>query len=1074
MKIRLKFPCCIKYILFLFLVQFIFFTYLYADAWDPTDDNAVNGTVITPTATTQSDGPHDLSATDTTDWFKISMTAGTIYYFSFTNYSNNCNAYLYSDSAGTNQVASSSSGDPFNYNATSSQIYYLKLKFSYNSWSGYLNYRSTNTAPVLSWTGETNYTSDGLNPETGSPSTIFTCRVKYTDADDDAPESYYPRVVISTALGASWQGTKTYIMNEVDVNDTSYSDGKLFTYSTNLSSGTDYIYYFQAYDKWNTLAIGATYSIDAPDVSTPQLFAIAGYVKDNSGTAINGVLVCLTGADLRFSTTTATGYYKFTGISEGGNFTVTPTKTNYTFSPESKSYSNLSANQTDQNFTGIAIESTAKGTAGWTTRLTGSRAEYTAFDWSSAGIVYSLNNENGVDLYIMSADGSNKKQITNDEYVELGAKFIFGQSKIIYVRANDTVLNYSICTMNNDGSGKTVIYTSTSTMEDIKVSPDGTKIAFIKDSNRLSVININGTGYMYLAECWAGYSWAPDSNKIVYYFSGDINIITSTGGAPNYLCDGSFPDWSATNKIVYCYGSSPSDYLYTINPDGTGNIQLTTTAGYYYYKFKWSPDGSKVCYLGYNYYADSNSCYIINSDGTGNIKIVEDYDFFAFSPTNDRIGCGSQQNIYTIKTDATNKKNLTNNTLSYYFNLVDAGQKIIYNANYEDREELKSIDVNGKNETLIETSTTSFLSEVLSPDGTKVAYSYLYNGRYYVKVKDIYGNSVYSVDSASPTYYIGWSQDNKKITFILGTELVISNFSSLIKLVSFPDFVSYSVPSFSSDGTKVVFFGTISGVSGTYIINSDGTSKQKIAIGSYPIYSPSGSKVAYYYNGDLWIYENGTNTQITKDGNIWFIWDIGWSPDATKVVNYDRVIDTVTGMVYQLTKWGIDWYGSKITYVDESLLNRKIVISNPDGSERQQLTPASYVFGYDNSRFSLDGTKVVCNYGGDIYLVNLYSSHQAKLEQDHILPVNNVINPIKGDICKVYYSVPQAGHITIKLYTIDGVFIKTLVDKDVVAGTYSENWYGKNSEEEVVASGIYYIHIEGPGFKQTKKICVVK
>jgi flagellar hook assembly protein FlgD len=102
------------------------------------------------------------------------------------------------------------------------------------------------------------------------------------------------------------------------------------------------------------------------------------------------------------------------------------------------------------------------------------------------------------------------------------------------------------------------------------------------------------------------------------------------------------------------------------------------------------------------------------------------------------------------------------------------------------------------------------------------------------------------------------------------------------------------------------------------------------------------------------------------------------------------------------------------------------------------------------------------------------SAHKATLEQDHILPVNNVFNPNKGDACKVFYNVAAAGHVTIKLYTIDGVFIKTLVDKDVAAGTHSEDWYGVNMDNETVASGIYYVHIEGPGFKQTKKICVVK
>ena len=38
---------------------------------------------------------------------------------------------------------------------------------------------------MLTWTGETNYTSDGLNFESGRPDTIFIYKIKYTDTDND-------------------------------------------------------------------------------------------------------------------------------------------------------------------------------------------------------------------------------------------------------------------------------------------------------------------------------------------------------------------------------------------------------------------------------------------------------------------------------------------------------------------------------------------------------------------------------------------------------------------------------------------------------------------------------------------------------------------------------------------------------------------------------------------------------------------------------------------------------------------------------------------------------------------------
>jgi len=126
-------------------------------------------------------------------------------------------------------------------------------------WSG-------NTAPDLSWTGETNYTSDGLDPETGTSTTTFVYRVKYTDPDNDAPKSGYPKLHIKKG-GAEISGSP-FTMNEVDTNDKTYTDGKLYTYSKTLPAGNDYTYYFECYDVWNAAATGVPVnSLDAPDVT---------------------------------------------------------------------------------------------------------------------------------------------------------------------------------------------------------------------------------------------------------------------------------------------------------------------------------------------------------------------------------------------------------------------------------------------------------------------------------------------------------------------------------------------------------------------------------------------------------------------------------------------------------------------------------------------------------------------------------------------------------------------------------------------------------------------------------------
>jgi chitinase len=59
-----------------------------------------------------------------------------------------------------------------------------------------------------------------------------------------------------------------------------------------------------------------------------------------------------TGAVVKTVTTLADGTYSVAGVPAGVNYVLVPTKAGMTFTPASKSYTNLSANQVAQNFSG--------------------------------------------------------------------------------------------------------------------------------------------------------------------------------------------------------------------------------------------------------------------------------------------------------------------------------------------------------------------------------------------------------------------------------------------------------------------------------------------------------------------------------------------------------------------------------------------------------------------------------------------------------------------------------------------------------------------------------------------------
>jgi len=136
-----------------------------------------------------------------------------------------------------------------------------------------VQYYSNNTAPTLAFTGESDYTSDGLNTESGSSATSFIFRVKYSDPEGYAPGTGYPKVHILKD-GSEISGSP-YSMTAADANP--YTSGMKFTFTkTGLASG-NYIYFFEAYDKYGMLASGAaTTPISAPEINEPPVLGWSG------------------------------------------------------------------------------------------------------------------------------------------------------------------------------------------------------------------------------------------------------------------------------------------------------------------------------------------------------------------------------------------------------------------------------------------------------------------------------------------------------------------------------------------------------------------------------------------------------------------------------------------------------------------------------------------------------------------------------------------------------------------------------------------------------------------------------
>ncbi|HYO63888.1 MAG TPA: carboxypeptidase regulatory-like domain-containing protein [Pyrinomonadaceae bacterium] len=126
------------------------------------------------------------------------------------------------------------------------------------------------------------------------------------------------------------------------------------------------------------------------DFTATPLYTIGGRITDGTN-PVGGVSV--SASPLASVTTNANGEFTLTGARPNTNYTVTPTKTGYTFAPASRALSNLTANATGADFTGTSqtynitgrITSTTTSPAGqpvsgMTVKLSGGRAATTTTD----------------------------------------------------------------------------------------------------------------------------------------------------------------------------------------------------------------------------------------------------------------------------------------------------------------------------------------------------------------------------------------------------------------------------------------------------------------------------------------------------------------------------------------------------------------------------------------------------------------------------------------------------------------------------------------------------------------------
>jgi hypothetical protein len=89
------------------------------------------------------------------------------------------------------------------------------------------------------------------------------------------------------------------------------------------------------------------------------------------------------------------------------------------------------------------------------------------------------------------------------------------------------------------------------------------------------------------------------------------------------------------------------------------------------------------------------------------------------------------------------------------------------------------------------------------------------------------------------------------------------------------------------------------------------------------------------------------------------------------------------------------------------------------------------------------------------------------------LLLQNRPNPFRGTT-EINYQLAAGGPASIRIYNISGQLVRTLVDRNQMAGRYTVRWDGRDDQGRSVTNGVYFYRLTAPGITAGRRLVMVK